>query len=245
MMVNKATVPWTAKVLTLFPEMFPGPLGWSLAGKALENRVWELEAINIRTYAYDKRSSVDDTPYGGGVGMVMRADILDEAIEASLMGHKELPVIYLSPRGYPLTQKRVQELATGPGVVLLCGRYEGIDERVLIRRCIEEISLGDYVLSGGEPAALVLIDACIRLLPNVMGNCQSREEESFEGTLLEYPHYTKPRKWQGMDVPVALMSGHHEKIRQWRLAKAEKITQKRRPDLWKQYVSSRNRQKGG
>ncbi|GAB6051321.1 tRNA (guanosine(37)-N1)-methyltransferase TrmD [Magnetospira thiophila] len=232
---------WTSRVLTLFPEMFPGPLGVSLAGKALEMRSWALETLDIRAFARDKHASVDDTPCGGGPGMVMRPDVVDAAIEAAQAGAADWPVIYLSPRGAPLTQARVVELAGGPGVILLCGRYEGVDERVLQARDVEEISLGDYVLSGGEPAALALMDACVRLLPGVMGSAQSGDEESFERGLLEYPHYTRPRQWQGREVPEVLLSGHHEKVRAWRLAQAEQTTKERRPDLWERYVATRDR----
>jgi tRNA (guanine37-N1)-methyltransferase len=224
---------WQATVLTIFPEMFPGPLGASLAGKALADGRWTLSAIDIRDFAEGKHRSVDDTPAGGGAGMVMRADIAAAAIDAArrtvLPG---APAIYLSPRGLPLTQARVRELAAGPGVILLCGRFEGIDERVLEARGIEEISIGDYVLSGGELAALVLIDACVRLLPGVAGNESSLAEESFAEGLLEYPHYTRPREFEGRQIPEVLLSGDHEKIAKWRREQAEKLTRDRRPDLW-------------
>jgi tRNA (guanine37-N1)-methyltransferase len=224
---------WQATVLTIFPEMFPGPLGASLAGKALADGRWALSAIDIRDFAEGKHRSVDDTPAGGGAGMVMRADIAAAAIDAArrtvLPG---APAIYLSPRGLPLTQARVRELAAGPGVILLCGRFEGIDERVLEARGIEEISIGDYVLSGGELAALVLIDACVRLLPGVAGNESSLAEESFAEGLLEYPHYTRPREFEGRQIPEVLLSGDHEKIAKWRREQAEKLTRDRRPDLW-------------
>ncbi|MCP5366183.1 MAG: tRNA (guanosine(37)-N1)-methyltransferase TrmD [Hyphomicrobiales bacterium] len=237
------TAPWRATVLTLFPEMFPGPLGISLAGQALERGVWALETVDIRDFARDKHRTVDDAPFGGGAGMVMRPDVVDDAIAATLRGEggdgagggPARPLIFASPRGRPLGQQRVRELAAGPGVILLCGRYEGIDERVLEARAVEEVSLGDYVLSGGEPAALVLIDACARLLPGVMGSAQSQDEESFERGLLEYPHYTRPQEWQGRAVPEVLLSGHHEKIRAWRRAQAEQVTRARRPDLWARY----------
>ncbi|CCQ72566.1 tRNA (guanosine(37)-N1)-methyltransferase TrmD [Magnetospira sp. QH-2] len=230
---------WTARVLTLFPEMFPGPLGLSLAGKALETGAWALETVDIRAFARDKHASVDDTPFGGGPGMVMRADVIDAAIRAATENAADVPLIYLSPRGAPLTQARVAELAGGPGVALLCGRYEGVDERVLAARSVEEVSLGDFVLSGGEPAALALIDACVRLLPGVMGSADSGDEESFERGLLEYPHYTRPREWRGMEVPEVLLSGHHGKVRAWRLAQAEQTTKARRPDLWERYIATR------
>ena len=228
---------WRASVLTLFPGMFPGPLGASLAGKALEEGIWALDALDIRRFASDKHASVDDTPFGGGAGMVMRPDVLDRALAS--VEDRPGPRIYLSPRGRLLEQARVKELAQGPGVVLLCGRYEGIDERVIEARGLEEVSLGDFVLSGGEPAAIALIDAAVRLLPGVMGAAEGLVEESFEAGLLEYPHYTRPREWQGRAVPEVLISGHHEKIRAWRRAEAEKVTAARRPDLWSRYSGSR------
>ena len=228
---------WRASVLTLFPGMFPGPLGASLAGKALEEGIWALDALDIRRFASDKHASVDDTPFGGGAGMVMRPDVLDRALAS--VEDRPGPRIYLSPRGRLLEQARVKELAQGPGVVLLCGRYEGIDERVIEARELEEVSLGDFVLSGGEPAAIGLIDAAVRLLPGVMGAAEGLVEESFEAGLLEYPHYTRPREWQGRTVPEVLISGHHEKIRAWRRAEAEKVTAARRPDLWSRYSGSR------
>lgn len=232
---------WTARVLTLFPEMFPGPLGFSLAGQALKDGVWSLESVDIRDFACDKHRSVDDTPFGGGPGMVMRADVVDRAIGAALDKGPALPLVYLTPRGRPLDQARVKDLAAGPGVLLLCGRFEGVDERVLEARGAEEISLGDFVLSGGEPAALVLLDACIRLLPGVIGKDASLEEESFERGLLEYPHYTRPQLWEGRAVPEVLLSGHHERIRSWRLARSEEMTKARRPDLWDRYAAARNK----
>lgn len=220
---------WTARVLTLFPEMFPGPLGCSLAGTALANGIWALDAVDIREFAHDRHASVDDAPFGGGPGMVMRPDVIDAALTAVPTTG---PVIYLSPRGRRLDQARVKQLAAGSGVTLLCGRFEGIDERVLEAHRLEEISVGDFVLSGGEPAAIALIDACVRLLPDVVGTQQSLAEESFEGDLLEYPHYTRPRDWGGRTVPEPLLSGHHERIREWRQGAAETITRERRPDLW-------------
>ena len=236
-----ATTTWTAKVLTLFPEMFPGPLGLSLAGRALAEGKWALEAVDIRGFATDRHRTVDDSPFGGGPGMVMRADVVDAAIEgAALPG---APLVYLTPRGEPLTQKRVVSLADGPGVTLICGRYEGLDQRVLDARGAIEISLGDFVLSGGEPAALALIDACVRLLPGVMGQEASLEEESFNRGLLEYPHYTRPAEWCGRSVPEVLLSGHHEKICAWRTEQAEMITRKRRPDLWDRYRKGRATEK--
>lgn len=238
---------WTVKVLTLFPEMFPGMLGLSLAGKALENGVWGLETVDIRDFATDKHRSVDDAPFGGGAGMVMRPDVLDQAVSATAGRPGDAGrgrVLYLSPRGRVLDQTLVKELAATPTVTLLCGRYEGVDERVLQAQEIEEVSLGDFVLSGGEPAALCLIDAVVRLLPGVMGNEATAGEESFEGGLLEYPHYTRPAVWtdgSGVEraVPDVLLSGHHEKVRAWRLAEAERITEARRPDLWSRYAASR------
>ncbi len=235
--------PWTARVLTLFPEMFPGPLGLSLAGKALERGIWALDVLDIRDFARDKHRAVDDAPFGGGAGMVMRPDVLDAALVAAkgaAAPGTTAPVVYLSPRGRLLDRALTRELAQGPGAVLLCGRYEGVDERVLEAHGIAEISIGDYVLSGGEPAALVLIDAVVRLLPGVMGNQESPAEESFERGLLEYPHYTRPAEWQGRKVPEVLVSGHHQKVRQWRQAQAERITEQRRPDLWARYVKDRD-----
>jgi tRNA (guanine37-N1)-methyltransferase len=224
---------WRATVLTIFPEMFPGPLGSSLAGKALTEGKWALEAIDIRGFATDKHRSVDDAPSGGGAGMVMRADIAAAAIDAARAAMPAgAPTIYLSPRGYPFMQEQARELAGGPGVILLCGRFEGIDERVLQARNIEEISIGDYVLSGGEIAAQVVIDAVVRLLPGVAGNESSLAEESFAQGLLEYPHYTRPREWEGRAIPEVLLSGDHKAIAKWRRVQAEKLTKARRPDLW-------------
>lgn len=225
---------WRAVILTLFPDMFPGPLGHSLAGKALARGDWALDVTDIRSFATDKRSTVDDNPFGGGAGMVMRADVLDRALEAK--ADPRGPVIYLSPRGKPLDQDTVKELAAGPAVTLLCGRYEGIDQRLIDDRSLTEISIGDFVLSGGEPAALTLLDACIRLLPGVLGDPASLAEESFESGLLEYPHYTRPAEWHGRAVPEVLLSGNHAAIAAWRRAEAERITQQRRPDLWARYA---------
>ena len=229
---------WTATVLTLFPEMFPGPLGHSLAGKALAEGLWCMRAVDIRDFARDKHRSVDDAPFGGGPGMVMRPDVVDAAIEGTPAPG---PLIYLSPRGRRLDEARVRELAAGPGVRLLCGRFEGVDERVIEARAMEEICLGDFVLSGGEPAAVALIDACVRLLPGVVGDAAVLEEESFARGLLEYPHYTRPAEWQGRRVPEVLVSGHHEKVRAWRQRQAEAATRARRPDLWQRYLAAGNR----
>ncbi len=235
-MSTKAEKPvWTARVLTLFPEMFPGPLDHSIAGKALEDGVWALETVDFRDFASDKHRTVDDAPFGGGPSMVLRPDVVDAALQAT--ADSRGPVIYLSPKGRLLDQARVREIAQASAVTLLCGRYEGVDERVIEARGLEEVSLGDFVLSGGEPAAIALIDACVRLLPGVLGNVESLLEESFERGLLEYPHYTRPQDWRGRKVPETLLSGHHEKIRAWRLAEAEKITRERRPDLWARYTA--------
>jgi tRNA (guanine37-N1)-methyltransferase len=233
-----AKAPWSATVLTLFPAMFPGSLGQSLAGKALESGKWRLETLDIREFARDKHRSVDDTPFGGGAGMVMRPDVLDRAIRAARRPDHRL--IYLSPRGRLLTQDWVAELSNAAGLTLVCGRFEGVDERVLAANAAEEMSVGDYVLSGGEPAALVLIDACVRLLPGVMGNDQTASEESFTDGLLEYPHYTRPALWRDAEdrewaVPEVLVSGHHERVKAWRRAEAERLTRERRPDLWSRY----------
>jgi tRNA (guanine37-N1)-methyltransferase len=219
---------WRAHVLTLFPGMFPGPLGDSLAGRAREAGIWSVEAVDIRDFASDRHRTVDDTPFGGGAGMVLRPDVVDAAIASVADGR---PVMVLTPRGARLTQGRVRRLAAGPGVVLLCGRYEGIDQRVIEQHAAEEISIGDYVLSGGELAAMVLLDAAIRLLPGVMGAAESAEEESFSGNLLEYPHYTRPAEWSGRAVPPVLLSGNHAAIAAWRRAQSEAITRLRRPDL--------------
>ena len=227
---------WTATVLTLFPEMFPGPLGHSLAGRALAAGHWNFSAIDIREFATDAHRTVDDAPFGGGPGMVMRADVLDAALD-SVAGAPG-PVIYLTPRGRRFNQDLAESLAAGPGVTLLCGRFKGIDERLIEARQCVEISVGDFVLSGGEPAAIALIDACVRLLPGVIGDRRSLDEESFQRGLLEYPHYTRPATWRGLTAPEVLLSGHHENIRAWRLDQAERITRERRPDLWDRYVAS-------
>ena len=235
MTVTDSALPWRADILTLFPQMFPGPLEFSLAGRALRDGVWSYAAHNIRDHAADRHHTVDGPPAGGGPGMVMRPDVVDAAIEAAMEPGSGAPLIYLTPRGRPLTQAVVRRLAEGPGVVVLCGRYEGVDQRVLEARGVAEVSVGDFVLSGGEPAAQVLIDAVVRLLPGVMGNEASPGEESFERGLLEYPHYTRPADWQGRAVPEPLLSGHHENIRRWRREQAEEITRQRRPDLWARY----------
>jgi tRNA (guanine37-N1)-methyltransferase len=227
-------VTWRAAVLTLFPEMFPGPLGCSLAGRALGRGLWHLDAHDIRAHAADRHRTVDDTPFGGGAGMVMRPDILATALTSVADGR---PMVYLTPRGTLLTQAMVRQLAAGPGVVVLCGRYEGIDQRVIEAHALTEISIGDYVLSGGEPAALVLLDACVRLLPGVMGAAASADEESFSADLLEYPHYTRPAEWQGRRVPDVLLSGHHAEVAAWRRRQSEIITQERRPDLWAAHLT--------
>ena len=227
---------FAATILTLYPDMFPGPLGMSLAGRALSEGTWSCEAINIRDAATDRHRSVDDTPAGGGAGMVLRADIVAAALDRVA---DDRPVIALTPRGVPLTQARVRSLAAGPGVVALCGRFEGFDERLFDARAIEEVSIGDYVVSGGEMAALVLLDACIRLLPGVMGAASSGVDESFETGLLEYPHYTRPAEWEGRTIPQVLRSGDHARIAAWRKQQAETDTRLRRPDLWERHEGAR------
>lgn len=222
---------WAATVLTLYPEMFPGPMGLSLAGRALREEIWSLETVNIRDHATDKHASVDDTPAGGGAGMVLKPDVLAAAIDA-VAGEPERPRLLMSPRGAPLTQGRVAQLAQGPGAIIICGRFEGVDERVIEARNLVEVSIGDYVLSGGEPAAMVLMDAVIRLLPDVMGNALSGEAESYSGGLLEYPHFTRPRTWEGREIPEVLLSGDHGRIAKWRTERSEELTRIRRPDLW-------------
>ena len=222
-----------ATVLTLYPEMFPGHLGLSMAGRALKDGLWALDTVQIRDFASSKHKNVDDTPAGGGAGMVMRADVVAKAIDHVAQPDDARPRLMLSPRGRPLTQEKVRELAAGTGVILLCGRFEGVDERVIEARQLEEVSIGDYILSGGEPAALTLLDAVVRLLPGVMGNEQSGEAESFEGGLLEHPHYTRPAEWEGRTIPDVLMSGNHGKIAEWRRLEAERLTRERRPDLFK------------
>ena len=226
---------WRASVLTIFPEMFPGPLGLSLAGKALASGAWSLDVVDIRSFATDKHRTVDDTPAGGGPGMVMKADVLGRAIDATATDTR--PRLLMSPRGTPLTQARIEALTGDAGVVLVCGRFEGIDERVIAGRGLEEVSVGDYVLSGGEIAAMALIDACVRLLPGVMGTAASGAEESFTDGLLEYPHYTRPQVWEDRPIPEILTSGDHAKIAAWRRAEAERLTRERRPDLWAAFLS--------
>jgi len=228
---------FAATILTLYPEMFPGPLGISLAGRALAEGKWSLDAVQIRDFATDKHRSVDDTPAGGGAGMVMRADVLAAAVDASV--RPGIPLLAMTPRGAPLTQGRVRDLAAGPGVAILCGRFEGIDERLFEARDIIPVSIGDYVLSGGEIGALVLLDACVRLLPGVMGAPSSGDEESFESGLLEYPHYTRPQMWEGRTIPEVLRSGDHAKVAGWRKAQAEIDTRSRRPDLWERHIGAR------
>jgi tRNA (guanine37-N1)-methyltransferase len=231
---------WRASVLTIFPEMFPGPLGLSLAGKALASGAWALDVVDIRQFATDKHRTVDDTPAGGGPGMVMKPDVLGRAIDATATDQR--PRLLLSPRGTPLIQSRIDALSRGPGVVVVCGRFEGVDERIIAGRALEEVSIGDYVLSGGEIAAMALFDACVRLLPGVMGTAASSAEESFTEGLLEYPHYTRPQVWEGQAIPEVLLSGDHAKIAAWRRAEAERLTQARRPDLWAAFL--RHFQKG-
>ena len=224
------------KVLTIFPELFPGFLGTSLTGKALEEGKWSLETVNIRDYAFDKHGSVDDTPAGGGAGMVMRPDVLGAALKAN---YKSGKLINMSPRGKPLTQKMVRKLANEDNLTIICSRFEGIDERVLQAFGAEDISIGDYILTGGEQAAQIMLDAIIRLLPQVLGNAESTEDESFENFLLEYPQYTKPAEWEGFKVPDILLSGHHQKIKDWRFEQSKQVTEVRRPDLWKKYLDSK------
>ncbi|WP_298018404.1 tRNA (guanosine(37)-N1)-methyltransferase TrmD [uncultured Parasphingopyxis sp.] len=236
---------FAATVLTLYPEMFPGPLAQSIAGRALEDRKWSLDTLQIRDFATDKHHTVDDTPAGGGAGMVLKADVLGSAIDAARERQPDAPVLAMSPRGASLTQERVRQLSAGPGVSILCGRFEGFDERIFEARDVEEVSIGDYVLSGGEIGALVLLDACIRLLPGVMGAASSGEEESFETGLLEYPHYTRPVEWEGRAIPEVLRSGDHAKIAAWRKARAEEDTRLRRPDLWERYRSASGQSPSG
>jgi tRNA (guanine37-N1)-methyltransferase len=228
-----------ATILTLYPEMFPGPLGLSLAGRAREEGIWALDTVQIRDFAIGKHKTVDDTPAGGGAGMVLRVDVLAAAIDHAKGLNPPAPVLAMTPRGKPLSQARVRELAAGPGVIVLCGRFEGFDERIFAGREVEEVSVGDIVLSGGEPAAIMLLDACIRLLPGVMGAASSGAEESFENGLLEYPHYTRPAEWEGRTIPEVLRSGDHAKIAAWRKSQSEVDTRSRRPDLWERHEDAR------
>jgi len=223
---------WRASILTLFPDMFPGPLGLSLAGRAMESGIWSLQAVNIRDFATDRHRTVDDTPFGGGAGMVMRPDIVDAAVASVDDGR---PLLCLTPRGRRFTQADARRLAEGDGVVMLCGRYEGIDQRVIDARGMEEVSLGDFVLSGGDLAAMAMLDSAVRLLPGVMGAAASAEEESFSAGLLEYPHFTRPAEWRGRAVPPVLVSGNHGAVAAWRRTESERVTRERRPDLWAEY----------
>lgn len=231
---------FAAQILTLYPEMFPGPLAISLAGRALGEGKWSCDPIQIRDFATDKHKSVDDTPAGGGAGMVLRADVLARAVDHALAVAPDLPVLAMTPRGKPMTQERIRALARGPGVTILCGRFEGFDERLFDARPIEQVSMGDIILSGGEIGAFMLLDACIRLLPGVMGAPSSGVEESFESGLLEYPHYTRPQEWEGRTIPEVLRSGDHAKIAAWRKQRAEDDTRLRRPDLWERYRNARD-----
>jgi tRNA (guanine37-N1)-methyltransferase len=239
------SVNFHAQILTLYPEMFPGPLGVSLAGRALAEGKWACDPIHIRDFATDKHRTIDDTPAGGGAGMVLRADILGLAIDHALDRAPDLPVIAMTPRGAPITQGRIRQIAAGPGATILCGRFEGFDERIFEARPIEQISMGDIILSGGEMGALMLLDACIRLLPGVMGAASSGDEESFESGLLEYPHYTRPVEWEGRTIPEVLRSGDHAKIAAWRKQRAEDDTRLRRSDLWERHIGVRDQSPSG
>jgi len=235
-----------AQILTLYPEMFPGPLSASLAGKALGERKWTCDTINPREFATDKHRSVDDTPAGGGAGMVLRADIIGQAVDAATAKQPAAPVFAMTPRGQPITQARIRQLVSGPGITIICGRFEGFDERIFeARPHIEQVSMGEIILSGGEIAAMMLLDACIRLLPGVMGASCSGDDESFEKGLLEYPHYTRPREWEGLMIPEVLRSGDHAKIEAWRKQRAEDDTRSRRPDLWDRYIADRDEPASG
>lgn len=231
---------WRAQVITLLPDAFPGVLGESLTGNALREGIWQLDPVDLRPFGVGKHRNVDDTPAGGGAGMVLRADVMGAAIEATrARSPKDAPLLYLSPRGAPFTQARAKTLADGPGVTLICGRFEGLDQRVIDHYGIEEVSLGDYVLSGGEIAAQALLDACVRLLPGVLGNAASAEDESFSDGLLEHPHYTRPAEWNGLTIPEVLQSGHHGEIAKWRRAQSEALTQDRRPELWQRATTTK------
>ena len=236
---------FTAQILTLYPEIFPGPLGHSLAGRALAEGRWTCDPIHIRDFAADRHRTVDDTPAGGGAGMVLRVDILASAVDHALERRPDLPVIAMTPRGAPVTQARVRDLAAGPGATILCGRFEGFDERIFEGRPVEQLSMGDIILSGGEMGALMLLDACVRLLPGVMGAASSGDEESFESGLLEYPHYTRPAEWEGRTIPQVLRSGDHAKIAAWRKQRAEDDTRLRRPDLWERHIGVRDQSPSG
>lgn len=237
-MAQDPRLPWRATILTLFPEMFPGPLGVSLTGKGLTERLWQLDTVQIRDFATDKHRTVDDTPYGGGAGMVLKPDVVDQAIEHALQSQPGARLIYLSPRGVTFNQAKAKELVSAvEGVIILCGRYEGVDQRLIEKRMLEEISLGDYILTCGEMAAYALLDSCVRLIPGVIGKQESLENESFEIGLLEYPHYTRPQNWENKIVPDILLSGDHQKIAKWRQDQAETITKVRRPDLWQAYLN--------
>jgi tRNA (guanine37-N1)-methyltransferase len=241
MATSKQDMTFQTQVLTLYPEMFPGPLGISLAGRALTEGKWACQPIPIRDFATDKHRTVDDTPAGGGAGMVLKADVMAAAVDHAIENAPSLPILAMTPRGKPITQSRIRELAQGPGVTLICGRFEGFDERLFeARPQIEQISMGDIILSGGEMGALMLLDACIRLLPGVMGAASSGDEESFEQGLLEYPHYTRPQMWEGCTIPEVLRSGDHAKIEEWRKRQSENDTRLRRPDLWERYTNARD-----
>jgi tRNA (guanine37-N1)-methyltransferase len=238
-------VTFAAQILTLYPEMFPGPLGISLAGRALEQGTWSCDPIQIRDFAVDKHRTVDDTPAGGGAGMVLRCDVLGAAVDHAMEQAPDCPILAMTPRGKPITQARIRQLSDGPGVTIICGRFEGFDERIFDARPIEQVSMGDIILSGGEMGALMLLDACVRLLPGVMGAASSGVEESFESGLLEYPHYTRPQEWEGRVIPQVLRSGDHAKIAAWRKQQAEVDTRLRRPDLWERHIDVRDQSPSG